>query len=153
GRAGAAQICSKHLCGLIVSKNPLYTGSAAKARVLRGASWIDQRIGEAIDLAFAGPVPLVIENGIAVQGLAAVALQRAQIEIEATLGFNRQGPAQRDADDDAFVKAAFAELRRRNIGLGEVGADFHAGGEAAGDLEGDAVIAGQIASHAQLEIE
>ena len=53
-------------------------------------------------------------------------------------------PSQRDLDYKALVETALAKLCSRDIGLGEEGADLHAGRETPGNVYGNALVAREI---------
>src|SRR5690349_3108295 len=104
-------------------------------------------------LTLAGAARLLIQDGVSYQDLPTIPLHRPQVYGEQALRLQGRNPAQGDANDDALVETAFAELRGGNIGLGDESADLDSGGEAPCNLEGDAAIARQILSGAQQEVQ
>lgn len=103
--------------------------------------------------ALAGAPSLFIEDRIAIQALATIALHWAQIHREGALGVDGQSPFDGNANRNAFVEATFAKTGGGYICLGGENAYLNAGGEAAAYLEGNAAVARQVLPRAQDEIE
>src|SRR6185436_7446851 len=78
--------------------------------------------------------------------------KRGKIEPCFRLGVQRYQRLQRNADE-ALVERAFAELAEGHVGESGEGAELKSAVEAPRDFEGHAVIAGQVATSVNIEVE